>query len=69
LIPFFARLKEHEGIHFVNPIAALASFTLDGETLLKIAVFILVTLPLAITQWWNVADRWKARQAKKNAAR
>lgn len=69
MIALFARLKDHEGIHFVNPLAVLASITFDVETLVKIAVFILVTLPLAISQWWNVVDRWKARRSKVNAAR
>jgi hypothetical protein len=53
-------------VHWANTGFTLGAITLDLDTLLKIAAFLTVTVPLAAIQWWNLIDRYRERQAKKN---
>lgn len=55
-------------IHWANAGFTLGTITFDLDTALKIAAFLIVTVPLGAVQWWNFIDRYRERRAKKNAS-
>lgn len=54
--------------HWLNLGFTTGNIILNHETILKIAGFLFVTVPLGVVQWWNLLDRFKERRAKRNVA-
>lgn len=54
-------------VHWANAGFTIGAITFDLDTALKVAAFLIVTVPLGAVQWWNFIDRYRERRSKKNA--
>ena len=55
--------------NWFNAPFTIATITLDFDAKLKLLAFLFVTVPLGVIQWWNLVDKYRARQATTNASK
>lgn len=52
--------------HWGNAGFTLGTITLDADFMLKLAAFLIVTVPLGYVQWVSAVEKWEERKKKRN---